>query len=252
MIKHLVLGLLAASTLAACSRSSQITVRAVSEGGGEAMPRNQLVIRLIPFDRDAVFDDLIAQAAQSEPQPPAELLQLRDSIAVAQQTWREAEAAWNEAYSELRSLSERMDQMSTSSNEYFRAYRRFEELESDERRLNREKEALFEGFTGLQSQYKSQADSFKAVLATWEDETFLGYGEVVDSLSKALGRFELYDTTDAGGYAEFTAPKGDWWIYTRAKLPFDELYWNLPIQVAGGKADTIVLNESNADKRPAF
>ncbi len=252
MNKHWVLGLIAVATLAGCNRSSEVAVRAVSSVDGAEVGRNQLVVRLLPYDRDELFAQFVAAAERAEPQPPATLMALRDSIAASQTLWREAEVEWNEVYSELRDLSQRMERMNQTSNEYFQAYQRFDDLDAQERRLRRDKDRFFEEFTGLQGRYASQADSFNAVVTTWGDEVFEGYGETVDSILKATRRQELWDTTNTGGYSQFTVAKGQWWIYTRAKLPFDELYWNVPLEVTGGTVDTIILNESNAEVRPIF
>ncbi len=73
----------------------------------------------------------------------------------------------------------------------------------------------------------------------------------MDSLLEARGAEELYDTTDASGWAYVVVPGGQWWAYTRYELPFEELYWNVPYQSAGG-ADTLILNKSNADVRSIF
>ena len=252
MNKHWVLGLIALVTLSACNRSADITVRVVTSAGGEQQGQAQLPVRLLPYDRDSIFEAMTAEAERPEPEPPADLLALRDSIAEAQSRWRAAESNWNAVYSELKELSERMEGMNQSSNEYFQAYQRFDQLDAQERRLNQSKQQYFDEFTALQEQYQARADSFTAVLRTWEDETFTGYGEMVDSLLEARGQEELADTTGSAGYAQFNAPAGNWWVYTRTKLPFDELYWNVPIEVQGGQPDTIILEESNAERRPIF
>lgn len=252
MNKRWLIGLLAVTSLAACNRTSQLTIRALSGSGDEASARAQLEVRLLPYDRDAVFEQMIAAASSPEPQPPEDLLQLRDSIAAAQDLWRQAEAAWNDIYSELKDLSERMEGMNSASNAYFEAYQRFDELDAQERRLNRDRQRYFEEFDALQRQYSERADSFNAVVLTWEDEAFMNLSEVIDSLLEADGREEIWDTTDAAGIAQFTVPRGQWYIHTRAKLPFEELYWNVPIEVAGGTTDTIVIDESNAEVRPVF
>ncbi len=76
------------------------------------------------------------------------------------------------------------------------------------------------------------------------------YTEIVDSLVEARGE-ELVDTTNATGWADFSVPRGRWWVHTRTELVFEELYWNLPYGSTGG-ADTLVLNASNAETRPIF
>ncbi|MEE9133924.1 MAG: hypothetical protein V3U13_10215 [Gemmatimonadota bacterium] len=251
MNKHWVLGLAALVLLSACGRSTQLAIRAVSSAGdGEEIPLAQQVIRLLPYDRDSIFDALADMASQSEPQPPANLVVLRDSVAFAQERWTQAEAAWNDMRSEMQDLSERMQDMNRTSNEYFQAYQRFDDLDVQVRRLDRDKQDYFEAFTELQHTYRSRADSFNAVVLAWGDMAFQDYGQIVDSLIELRGE-ELVDTTDAAGWAHLTVPRGPWLIYTRSKLVFEELYWNIPYQSAGG-ADTLVLNNSNAEVRPLF
>ncbi len=250
MNKHWVVGLAALVLLSACSRSTQLAVRAVASSDGEEVGRAQQVIRLIPYDRDSLFEALSSQATESEPQPPADLLALRDSVSNAQLNWRQAESRWNEIRSELQTLSQEMDGMNRSSNQYFQAYQRFEDLDAQVRGLDRDKQGFFDRFTELQSAYNERADSFSAVLAAWENTAFESYAQIVDSLSEALGE-ELVDTTDANGWANFTVPRRPWWVHTRAELVFEELYWNVAYQSAGG-ADTLVLNSANAQVRPLF
>ncbi|UCF20704.1 MAG: hypothetical protein JSU87_04650 [Gemmatimonadota bacterium] len=251
MNKHWVLALAAAVLLSACSRSTQLAVRSVTGTEDEQdVPRAQQVITLLPYDRDSIFSALTAQASEPEPQPPAALLALRDSVSAAQELWRDSESGWNEMRSELQVLSERMQAMSRTSDEYFQLYERFDNLDSQVRRLDREKQGYFEAFTALQSSYNEVADSFNAVLTAWEDGAFFRYGEVIDSLTEVLGEARE-DTTDAYGWAYFSLPRGQWWLHTRAELVFEELYWNLPYMSAGG-TDTVVLNDANAEVRPLF
>jgi hypothetical protein len=47
-----------------------------------------------------------------------------------------------------------------------------------------------------------------------------------------------YDTTSAQGVARFTGVKpGQWWVNARYERQFDELYWNVPVEVAGARGD---------------
>ncbi len=252
MNKHWVLGLALLVSLTACSRSTQLAVQAVAEGAdGEEVARNQQVIRLLPYDRDSLFATLAASASEPEPQPPRDLIDLRDSVSGAQDQWTRAEGAWNDMRSQMQQLTERMENMNRASNEYAQAYRRFDDLDRQVRRLDRDKQNYFDRFTALQGQYRARADSFNAVYEAWSDVAFDPYGEIVDSLLEARGLEELVDTTDTGGWAYFRVPRGTWWVHTRAALVFQELYWNVHYQSAGG-ADTLVLNNANAQIRPIF
>lgn len=255
MNKHWVLHLTVLAglvPLTACGGATDLAVRATTATEGEEVRGlSQQVIRLLPYDRDSIFAVLSQRAETQEPQPPQDLLVLRDSVAAARERWQSAETDWNEIRSELQGLSERMQGMSRSSNEYFQAFRRFEDLDAQVGRLEREQRQAFDQFTSMDSLYRARADSFSAVVRAWGDEAFEGFGQIVDSLLEATGRQELWDTTGSQGWAEFRVPRGDWWIYTRTELVFDELYWNVPYESAGGP-DTVVLNRSNAEVRPVF
>jgi hypothetical protein len=248
MNKHWVMGVVAMLLLSACGRSTQLAVQAVSDDGETAL--SQQVIRLLKYDRDSIFTHLSTLASTPEPQPPEDLIILRDSVAAAQIAWTEAEATWNEGRSEMQTLSNRMENMDRTSNEYFQAYQQFDDLDAMVRRLDRAKQTYFETFTALQDSYRSRADSFNVVAETWADAAFEDFGVIVDSLIEARGE-ELVDTADASGWVYFRVPRGDWWIHTRSKLVFEELYWNVLYNSAGG-ADTLVLNASNAQFRPIF
>ncbi len=248
MNKHWVMGVAALLLLSACGRSTQLAVRAASDGDETAL--SQQVIRLLKYDRDSIFSYLASLSSTPEPQPPEDLIQLRDSVAAAQIAWTEAEAAWNEGRSEMQTLSTRMENMNRTSDEYFAAYQQFDDLDVLVRRLDRAKQTYFETFTELQGAYRARADSFNVVAETWADAAFEDFGVIVDSLIEARGE-ELVDTTDASGWAFFQVPRGEWWVHTRSKLVFEELYWNV-LYSSGGGTDTLILNESNAQTRPIF
>jgi len=252
MNKHWVLYLAALIPITACGGATDLSVRAVSGGEGEEVRAlSNQVIRLLPYDRDSIFTSLAQQAEEPEPQPPQDLLTLRDSVAAARERWQTAETQWNDIRSELQTLSEAMQGMSRSSDQYFEAFQRFQRLDQQVSRLEREQRQEFQQFTSLDSLYRARADSFAAVQQAWGDLAFDRYGQIVDSLLEAQGVQELWDTTDTQGWAQFQVPRGEWWIYTRAELIFNELYWNLPYQSEGG-ADTVTLNRSNAELRPIF
>ena len=39
--------------------------------------------------------------------------------------------------------------------------------------------------------------------------------------------------TDAQGIARFNVPEGRGWVYGRYTLPYEELYWNVPLELTG-------------------
>ena len=66
----------------------------------------------------------------------------------------------------------------------------------------------------------------------------------------AAGRPQVYDTTDANGIARMTGlSSGEYWIHARYDLPFEELYWNVPVTV-GGEPVQVQLTRQTAQVRP--
>ena len=43
---------------------------------------------------------------------------------------------------------------------------------------------------------------------------------------------------------------GEWWVHARHDLPFQELYWNIPITVERGDPLPVQLTEATAQMRP--
>lgn len=252
MSKHGVPLLVAWVFLAGCEGSADLRVQVVAPGPQGERGLSSLEVRLLPYDRDSIFDVLATRAAEAEPQIPEDLLTLRDSVSEAQGEWRSAEAEWNEVRSELQELANQMQGMNRSSDEYLEAFQRFEDLDAREGELSRRKDSLFEQFTELQNRYNTRADSMEAVRDAWADMAFEDYGDVVDSLLEANGWQELVDTTGSGGWARFQPSAGHWWLHTRYALPYQELYWSVPVEVSGGETDTVVLNPANAELRPLF
>jgi len=140
-----------------------------------------------------------------------------------------------------------MDPRARGTREYMSKYEEFERLEGVERRLDGEKQALFNRFTAMQDSVTAQVDEFKAVRDTWEDEAYAGYFDIEQSIVAELGRQVFTDTTNAEGYATQKLPGGDWWVNTRIRVPAGEFVWNLKIDPSQG--DTLRLDTSNGEER---
>jgi hypothetical protein len=76
-----------AAMLAACG-GTEVVVQAQVEGRTAAVALRDLPVRALPYDRDAIFDSLRAAYSEPEPEIPADLMVLQDSIARAQEQWR--------------------------------------------------------------------------------------------------------------------------------------------------------------------
>lgn len=238
----------AAVTLSACG-GSEVTVQVLGEGADGPVPQGNVEVAFYPFDRDSVFDALDAEAASPKPEIPEEMLATFARIRALQEEWRSRETEWSEARDRMQTLSEEMqgmDARARGTREYMAKYDEFQELEGVERRLDREKQALFEQFTSLQDSVTVRVDEFKAVRDTWEDEAYAGYFDIEQGLVAELGRQVLADTTGADGYVTRSLPSGDWWVNTRIQVPAGEFVWNLKIDPS---QDTLRLDTSNGAER---
>jgi len=240
-----------AALLSACG-GGQVAVQAQLEDDGEAQPLSDLEVWLLPYDRDAIFDSLAEAHPEPEPQIPDSVLQLQDRVIAAQRAWQEAQAEWNALRDSLRAISEQMEGLSRASGEYVALFREFNELEPRVEELDEETEELFQTFTNLQSRLTAQTQEIRLRRANWGDEAFADIDAVIATRIEELGREPQADTTDATGATYFSAPTGDWWVYSRYELPFMELYWNEPIEVLSGETVTVRLNEETAERRQKF
>lgn len=210
---------------------------------------DDVVIQLLPFDRDQVFDSLTATAPSPEPQMPPELRVARDSITAAQQEWREFESRWLALREQLTQLSEELEQYNPAEAQYRVLFNEFNDLEAEYEAAERTKDAAFDRFDRLQQETFSDLEEYRAVLMGWEEQAFAPYGEVVGLKLQLSGQEIFADTTDATGRADFEADPGDWWIYARYPLATEELYWNEPVNLERGDPIQVPLNRSNAEVR---
>lgn len=239
----------AGMALAACG-GSEVTVQVLREGPEGPVPEANLSVFFYPFDRDSVFDQLDQRASTPKPEIPAEMLSTFAQIRSLQEEWRLKEAEWSETRDRLQTLSDEMNAMDArarGTREYMSRYEEFEQLESVERRLGSEKEALFNEFTALQDAVTEQVDSFRVVRDTWEDEAYAGYFDIEEELLTALGRQVFEDTTSAGGYVTRSLPSGDWWVKTRVRVPRGEFVWDILIDPS--EVDTLRLDATNGEER---
>lgn len=239
---------------AACSSPEVVAEAAiVQESTGETIALQDLPIRLLPYDRDALFDSLEAAYGTPEPPIPPDLLQARQAVLEAQEAHSQAEARWGTVRDSLRTLSERTQQMGQrglrGTPQYLQAFEAFNRLEPEEARVKQQADQAFARFTELQEATIARSDSLRVAREAWADEAFRDFQSIVEAKLETSGREELADTTNAAGVAVFRAPEGQWWVYARYTLPYEELYWNEPIEVSGDST-YIRLNEENAERRP--
>ncbi len=239
--------------LAACGPAQVVIVAELEgDGGAAVVTLSDFEVQLIPYDRDQVFDSLAQAASRPEPQMPADLLAAQEEIARAQQEWRDTETRWNDLRAELQSLNEQLEGLNRGMTEYRTVYRRWQDVEAEYAQLERQNSGLFERFTSLQEAAIGRMDSMRIVRADWEDEAFEDVPLVIAMKLEATGLETVADTTNEGGVANFEVRPGEYWVHARHELPYDELYWNVPIVAVRGEPLQIRLSRSNAEVRPVY
>lgn len=241
------LALFASVAFGACG-PAQLTV--TIEVDGEAA--DDIEIRLLPYDRDQVFDSLTEAALTPEPEIPADLLAVRDEIAAAQQQWLDNETRWNTLRDTLATLNEAMEGLSRAENRYRLIFREWSDLNSEYQQAERRVASDFERFESLQAAAIGRMDSMRVAQANWADQAFVDVDMVIAAKIEESGLEQAADTTDVQGGALFEVPPGRYWVYARAELPYDELYWNEPVDVARGEPMELRLVRENAEVRPIF
>ena len=244
--------ILALLTIAACSEPQVVIETTVPTAAGASEPLANLPIRLLPYDRDAIFDSLAAAAETPEPPIPPELVQQRNEVGAAQEAHAQLEARWGAMRDSLRGLSEatqRMEQQGQRGTpEYLQAFEAFNRLDAAQERVKLQTDSAFARFTQLQEATIGRSDSVRVARHRWAEEAFRDFEAVVAAKVQSLGRGEVADTTDAAGRAAFSVDEGRWWVYTRYTLPFEELYWNLELEVVGDTT-RLELTGENAERR---
>ena len=245
--------ILATLALTACSPARvTVIVELENEEGGEPTPVDDIVVRLLPYDRDHIFDSLTAEADVPEPEIPAELLAAQEEIAQAQQEWRDATDRMNMVRDTMRRLNEELAQLNTAMNIYAQIYAEFERWERQEANTRGRVGALFDRFDSLQKATIQQMDSVSNEREAWADLAFVDVGDVIDARIEETGLEDVADTTGVKGegVAVFDVPPGEYWVYARYELPYNELYWNVPVTVTRGEPIPVRLTRENAELRP--
>ena len=243
-------------SLVACSSPQVVAEAAITqEATGERVALQDLPIRLLPYDRDAIFDSLEAAHPTPEPPIPPDLLQQQQAAIAAQAEHSVAETRLGTVRDSLRALSERIGQMEREglqgTPQHRAASAAVDRLAAEEERVQQTVQAAFARYSSLQQLSAARANSVRAARQAWAAEAFRDFQTVVDAKLEAMGREEMADTTTAAGSTLFRTSEGQWWVYARYTLPNEELYWNEPIEVSGDSTH-ILLTEENAERRPAL
>ncbi len=251
------LGAVGTLFLAACGTgeavvTAEVEVEDPDQGTTVMRPISDLEVRLVPFDRDAVFDSLANAADQPEPEIPDSVMQAQTAVRDAQIRWQNLEVRWNSLRDNLQTLSDELDGMSRAQGQYRVLFREYEDADREYQRVERQKVGAFEAFTTLQASSLAAAEENRLLREQWADEAFAEVGEILAAKHAEAGRETVTDTTNAQGVVVFTAPPGSWWVSARYRGPFSEFYWNIPVTLPKGEPIQVQLTTDKADERPIF
>ena len=247
------LALFATMAITACQPGQATIVVALGEeGAGNTV--EDVEVRLLPYDRDQIFDSLTMAAPTPEPEIPPDLLAAQAEIAEAQQAWRDMETQWNTLRDTLQKLNTELEGLNPGMSRYRAIFNEWQDQEALYNRAERQLGSLFDNFDALQQAAIGRMDSISIIQADWADQAFEEVDYVIAAKIELSGLEPLADTTDANGIAQFddVAP-GAYWVYARHELPYNELYWNVPIVVTREEPfEPTILSEENAVTRPIF
>lgn len=243
--------------VAACSPAEVVVTGqleqpgATEDEGPETVMLSGMVVELIPFDRDVVFDSLEAAAESPEPEIPPDLLEAQEQIAEAQQEWQQSETRWNALRDTLQTLTAELDRYSPGEGQYQVLYQEWEDLEAQYQRVEGQQQQAFQVYDSLVKANLQRSEEVRIQRENWANEAFTGAEEIFTARMRESGRDMVVDTTSADGVARFTGMEaGEWWVHARYELPTTELYWNMPVTVEGGEVAEIRLTRENAEVRP--
>jgi len=221
--------------------------------GGASIQRalSEVEVRLLPYDRDQVFDSIAAAHPTREPAIPSELLLARDEVRAAQAELEQAQLRVNALRDTLEVLGTALEPLSRSSAEYVLLFRDFTELEGRLPSVERQADRAFATFDSLQRGTIRASDSVRILRQNWSDDAFRDVPAIFAAKVEASGLDVAVDTTDAGGVASrnLRLRPGRYWVHARYELPYVELYWNVPVDVERGDPVQVRLDRENAEER---
>jgi hypothetical protein len=221
-----------------------------TEGGTIVRALDNMPVQLLPYDRDAIFDSIGAAAARPEPPIPDSLLAAQTAVAEAQEEWRSAEAEWNTLRDELQTISDELEGLNRGEARYRLLFNDFRDKDARLSTVERQMNAAFENFTALQEGTIAEIERVRMMREDWADEAFVDVNTVIAAKIEAAGLEPVEDTTDASGAVLIEAPPGNYWVHARHELPFNELYWNIPVTLVGGEPLEVRLTRETAEVRP--
>ena len=161
-------GLIATLALTACGPGRvSIVVELEDEDGGDARLLEDVEVRLLPYDRDHVFDSLTRAASTPEPEIPAELLAARAGIAEAQRAWTEAEILEANLRDTIGKLNDRLLELNPAMNDYKAIYNQVTPMIDELEGVSGRVKSLFQTFDELQKANIEQIAEIRRVKEDW-------------------------------------------------------------------------------------
>jgi hypothetical protein len=238
-----------------CGQPKLVVEAVLVDSAGERTVLTDLPVRLLPYNRGAIFDSLRAAFGTPEPAIPADVLANLRRAQEARAAWREAERRWTGLRDSVQVVQEQLQRAESANQRESAGYAESSALRGRlivaEREADGRRQAAFMAFGQARREMGPRADSIRLERERWATAAYAAFGEVAATKLRESGRAEIADTTDAQGIARLSAPEGEWWLYGRYALPYEELYWNLPIRVEGDSA-SVRIDQGNAEVRAAL
>jgi len=240
----------------ACGPTDVIVMMEVDQadpGGAGTMtqPLSNIEVRVLPYDRDAIFDSLARAYPDPEPQVPPELEAARAEVRAAQEEWNEAQTRWGVLRDTLQDITTALEGLPRTDAQYIVLFREYNDFETEYNAAERASNTAFARFDSLQQGTIRASDSIRILQDQWADEAFADVSDVFRNKMVETGLDAVVDTTDASGVARnISVRPGQYWVNARYELTYSELYWNVPVNVEGGDPVEIRLNRANAEERP--
>ena len=236
---------LLAAIVSACSTETTLTVQAKGENAeGEVVPLTNVTLDVIPYDIDALYEEL-ESASQPGEAPQA------DTLSVLAQQYQDACTAYRATGDSIEAVRQQATQVARSQGETSDAYRtafaRYQALVGLEKSRFDRCQDVTDRYTGVRNAYRESRRAWEE--KAWPAEHFTR-AESLRIGERPVQRIE----TDQNGVASVTVPNGTWWILGTAPVPgsiSQQYRWNHQVQAAGGE-QTVELTSENAELVPVF
>lgn len=192
-----------------------------------------LVVRLLPYDRNAILDSLRA-VAPPEPRPSPALGERIRALEAAEAEWRRAESEWIALQDSVSAATARLRHARRQADADLvlrAAADRLGSLDARRREVKRARDRSFARFERLRGRDERGLDSLRLAHDAWTDAVHAPLPDRVRARLRSTRRAELTDTTGTDGLAVFRPRPGRWWVHARHTRTGRELQWNVPVEV---------------------